>query len=277
MAGSAWDAVRGCCVDIPASLPLQGFDAVEEATNNGILAVVTYLQAMRRASATAEVSRFNGLMLNPDYRQRFLDAYPTGKSDGMQAAFDEIVTEIDTVLKTIFVAAEAVLTDPTLQDDLVAATATMWLRPIAMLSESQNRALDARLDGLQKRLLPGYAQAPEVGAIPFSGVRESTRQTMQAVTSLQVWRAAITSPGKLSLGGFAVDSIFKSGQDWENVFVGAEDDMRTMFAMTTEGLLQLNCDPTGQGYNLGWIVGYMAIWIPTIVVFETVMALESPI
>jgi len=275
--GSAWDAKQGRCVDTQGPRPLQTFEESQAASNTGFLAIDSYLQAIRRTSTTTEVSRFNGLMLDPDYRQRFVDAYSPGQTDGMQAAFDEILTQIDTVLTSIYVAAETVAADPSLQVDLVAATAAMWLRPYANLSESQNKALDARLDDVQRRLLPGYAQAPPVSALPFSGVRESTRQIMQAVNSLQIWRSAITAPNKLTLGGFAVDSIFQSGQDWDDVLVGAEDDVKSMFAMTTEALLQLNCDPAAQGYNLGWVVGYMAIWIPTLVVFETVMALESPI
>lgn len=277
MSGSAWDATRGCCVDVAASFPLQSFEAVQEAANTGVLAVDAYLQAVRRMSASRDVSRFNALMLNPDYRQRFMDAYPDGQTDGFIAAFDEILTEIDSVLQAIYLAAEAVANDPHLLEELVAATAAMYLRPIANLSDSQNRALDARLETLQKKLRPGLAQVPDVGTIPFSGMRDSTRQIMQAVTSLQVWRDLIKAPGKMALGMTAVDSVFKSGQDWENVFVGAEEDLESMLAVTTQALLQMNCDPTGQGYNLGWVVGYMAVWVTTIVLFEVVVALESPI
>ncbi|HHT9104251.1 MAG TPA: hypothetical protein ACFYD7_00055 [Candidatus Wujingus californicus] len=279
MAGSIWDAAQGCCVAMPdsASFPLQDFAATEAALNTGNIVVNTYLAAMRQQSATADVSRFNALILNPDYRQRFLDAYDPGQTDGFLAAIDEIGTEISSVLQALYLAAEAVADDPALQVDLVAATAAQWLRPAANLSDSQSQALDARLDSVQKRLTPGFAQAPDVGALPLAGLRESTRRVMQAVTSLQVWRGAISGPSKLTLGMAAVDSVFKSAQDWSEVFVGAEDDAQTVFAVTTEALLKMNCDPAAQGYNLGWMVGYMAFWVATTVVFETIIALESPV
>jgi|GEM_PF-5243014 len=236
-----------------------------------------YLQAVRQLNGSSGISQFNTLMANPDYRRRFFDAYPQGREDGLIAALGEIQAEIGEVLQGVFLAAEALAADPLLQDEFIAATAALYLRPALNLSDSENQRLDAKLVQVQKRIAPGAAQNPDIENMPFSGFRESTRALMQGVASLKTWKGAIVSPSKSSIGFAAMDAAFQSSQDWSDILVGAEDDAATLFATTTEALIQLNCDPTGQGFNLGWIVGYTGIWVATIVVFEAAMALESPI
>ena len=183
MAGSAWDATRACCVDIPASLPLRSFEDVSAAIDTGYLAVNTYLKAVRQLGPSSDISRFNGLMLNSDYRRRFLEVYPDGRFDGLLAAIDEIKTQLDEVLQSLYVAAEALAHDPKLAVDVAAGGIAMFLRRAANLSDSQNEALDARLDQVQKRLRPGFATAADVGTLPLAGMRQLTRRVMQAVSS----------------------------------------------------------------------------------------------
>jgi hypothetical protein len=249
----------------------------QEPTASDYPAADYYLKAVRQLSASSGVSQFNALMLNPDYRQRFLEAFPDGRHDGLVAALGEIVTEIDGTLQAVYLAAEAIAEDPGLGTDLLTATAFLWLRPGLRLSDSENRQMDAKLAQIQKRLFPGFAQRPDIATMPLDGFRQSTRRMMQAVSSLRVWRDAITAPSKMSLGLAALDAVFQSSQDWSDIFVGTEEDFAMLFATTTEGLIQMNCDPVGQGYNLGWVAGYIAIWVATIVVFEALIGLESPI
>lgn len=280
MSASAWDPALGRCVDALAAVPGQNITSrnyEEEPAFSGYPEADYYLNAVRQLGASAQVSQFNALVINPDYRQRFFVAYPKGRSDGLAAALAEIVTEIDSVLQAVYLATEAIADDPALIDDVIGAMGFLYIRNALCLSTDENQKMNAKLVQIQKRLSPGFAQRPEVAALPFEGMRESTRRVMQAVSSLQIWRNAISGPSKMTLSFAAVDSVFKSSQDWSDVLVGAEEEAATLFATTTEALIQMNCDPTGQGYNLGWIAGYMALWVATTVVFEAMIALESPL
>lgn len=274
----AWDAKLGRCVDSAdagAPFVLRSFEA--EPPASGYFAADHYLAAVRTLAATADVSRFNALIRDPDYRERFFGAYPDGRKEGMLAARDEILEQIDEVLQFVYLMLESVANDPSLATDFIAAGGAILLRPAADLSDAQSRALDERIAQLRNKLLPGLPQQISTQPLPFAGLRESTQALNQAVMSLTAWRDLLGATSKVELAFSVADVAFQGPQDWHDILVGAEDDAQTLFSATTEGLLRLNCDPAAQGHNLGWVVGYTGIWVATILIMETLRAVKSPL
>lgn len=278
MAGRRWDPVQGRCVPGDGqelqSLALRRWEDRPEPAPH--VAAEMFLIAMRQ-QASADAAQFNALMLHPDYRARFFASYPDGRIDGLADAAAEILQEIDSVLAAVSRLADAIANDSDLATQLVAATGAMYMAPLLKLSDAERAKLEAKLNALQKRLGSAAGGADQAGSLPFAGLRDDARRIMGAFNTLRVWRNAIAAPSQATLGFAAADALFQEGHDWSNIGVGTEDEATTLFAVTAEAIVGLNCDPAGQGYNLGWIVGYMALWIATIVCFEGIIAMEAPL
>lgn len=274
----AWDAKLGRCVDsadVGAPFVLRSFES--EPPASGYLAADHYLAAVRALAATADVSRFNALIRDPDYRERFFGAYPDGRKEGLLAARDEILEQISEVLQFTYLVLESVASEPSLATEFIAAGGAVLLRPAANLSDAQSRALDERIAHVRNKLLPGLPQQIPTAWLPFAGLRESTRALNEAVLSVTAWRDLLNAGSKIELAFSVADIAFQGSQDWNDILVGAEDDAQTLFSATTEGLLRLNCDPAAQGHNLGWVVGYTGVWVATVLIMETLRAVKSPL